>query len=125
MVLILTLILFSFSLFGKVTCPDNQLQIVFSHRDLSGPIMPKGRPRKRPQESEDGEALATLDQNAAEDQIGKSGKVKDTVSGPKSVKAKKKVDEENDTSEEPLEKKSKVGSIHRSVAKITIEHCTS
>ena len=89
------------------------------------PIMPKGRPRKRPQESEDGEALATLDQNAAEDQIGKSGKAKDTASGPKSVKAKKKVDDENDTSEEPLEKKSKVGSIHRSVAKITIEHCTS
>ena len=87
------------------------------------PIMPKGRPRKRPQESEDGEALATLDQNAAEDQSGK--KTKDTASGPKSVKAKKKVDDENDTSEEPLEKKSKVGSIHRSVAKITIEHCTS
>ena len=55
------------------------------------PIMPKGRPRKRPQESEDGEALATLDQNAAEDQIGKSIKAKDTASGPKSVKAKKKV----------------------------------
>ena len=89
------------------------------------PIMPKGRPRKRPQESEDGEALATLDQNAAEDQIGKSVKAKDTASGPKSVKAKKKVDDENDTAEEPLEKKSKVGSIHRSVAKITIEHCTS
>ena len=88
------------------------------------PIMPKGRPRKRPQESEDGEALATLDQNAAEDQSGK--KMKDTASEePKSVKAKKKVDDENDTAEEPLEKKSKVGSIHRSVAKITIEHCTS
>ena len=87
------------------------------------PIMPKGRPRKRPQESEDGEALATLDQNAAEDQIGK--KTKDTASGPKSVKAKKKVDDVNDTAEAPLEKKSKVGSIHRSVAKITIEHCTS
>ena len=86
--------------------------------------MPKGRPRKRPQESEDGEALATLDQNAA-DQIGKSVKAKDTASGPKSVKAKKKVDDENDTAEEPLEKKSKVGSLHRSVAKITIEHCTS
>ena len=86
--------------------------------------MPKGRPRKRPQESEDGEALATLDQNAA-DRIGKSIKAKDTASGPKSVKAKKKVDDENDTAEEPLEKKSKVGSIHRSVSKITIEHCTS
>ena len=87
--------------------------------------MPKGRPRKRPQESEDCEALATLDQNAVEDRIGKSAKAKDTASGPKSVKAKKKVDDENDTAEEPLEKKSKVGSIHRSVAKITIEHCTS
>ena len=83
--------------------------------------MPKGRPRKRPQESEDGEALATLDQNAVEDRIGKSVK----ATGPKSVKAKKKVDDENDTAEEPLEKKSKVGSLHRSVAKITIEHCTS
>ena len=52
MVLILTLILHSFSLFGKVTCPDNQLQIVLRHRDLRDPLCQKvdlesGRRRAR------------------------------------------------------------------------------